>query len=60
MNEDFYIQLILKEVEGNITSEEQHQLQQWLQQDEANEQTYEAIKLAWGQNRQGNSYRKTR
>ncbi len=47
MTEDFYIQLIYKQLDKNISGEEERQLSDWLAEDVDHQNTYDAIRLAW-------------
>lgn len=46
-NNDHIDTLIAREIEGEITTAERAQLEEWLQQDIANRQYYEALKDTW-------------
>jgi ferric-dicitrate binding protein FerR (iron transport regulator) len=46
-NNDHIDTLIAREIEGEITTAERAQLEDWLQQDVANRQYYEALKDTW-------------
>ncbi|AWO01084.1 hypothetical protein DLD77_04900 [Chitinophaga alhagiae] len=48
LNNDHIDTLIAREIEGEITTAERAQLEDWLQQDVANRQYYEALKDTWG------------
>lgn len=47
LNNDHIDTLIAREIEGEITTAERAQLEDWLQQDVANRQYYEALKDTW-------------
>jgi len=47
MHEDFYIELIYKDLKGEISSQEKAQLTQWLSADKENAMLQEEIILSW-------------
>lgn len=47
MKEDLYIQLIYKELSGDISPEENKQLHSWIAEKDEHSTTYQAVRLAW-------------
>ncbi len=47
MNEDFYISLIYKKLQNILDSEEEGQLQKWLEDSMENQSLFKQIQLAW-------------
>lgn len=47
MNEEYYINLIYKSIDGELLPEERQELDSWLQESEENQNAFEAVKLAW-------------
>jgi ferric-dicitrate binding protein FerR (iron transport regulator) len=47
MNEEFYISLIYKQLEGTLSETEHIELEVWLNEDDYNVRTYEAVQEVW-------------